>query len=403
VILGPVLIVDPGCFTPSYDRDLALGLGRLGWEVEIVTSEYEFEPLPPDARVTTRLLFPAELVRGGRAGRKRGSRWRRRFERAAGLLLGLLRLDRELRRRPPGIVHVQWSHLPWLDRFFWRRWRKSGWRMIYTAHDARPLVGTTPGIFAYGTRRLAASADAVVVHSESARAEMIGTGLSTDRVHSIPLASIHEVESPREIDSTPDRLAAKLTLGIDPQSPVVLFFGFVKPYKGLEVLLASLPRLLAARRDAKLVVAGEVFGSRPSYERLTARLGVADAIRWRSGFVASADVPTLFAAADVVALPYVAASSSAVLLTAYGFRRPVVATAIGGLVELVDDGVTGVLVPPRDPVALADALAGVLADPDRAEEMGNRGHARLISHHGWNAHALRLDALYRGFATRAPP
>jgi D-inositol-3-phosphate glycosyltransferase len=383
-----VLIVDPGCFTPAYDRSLALGLRRAGWEVELITSEAEFEPLAPIPGVPTRLLFPT----GMRPGRRRGSRFRRRLERAAGLPIGLLRLDRELARRSPGIVHVQWSHLPFLDRIFWRRWRRAGWRVVYTAHDARPLPGTTPGLFAGGYRRLAASADAVVVHSEAARAELIAMGLGAQRLHVIPLAMTLDTGTP------PDRALARQSLGIEPDGSVVLFFGFVKRYKGLAVLLASLPRLRATRPDLTLIVAGEFVGSQAAYARVAERLGIDDAIRWRPGFVASTEVAALFAAADVVALPYLAASSSAVLLTAYASRRPVVASAIGGLVELVDQRVTGILVPPDDPSALAEALATVLSHRGRAEEMGNRGHARLARHHDWDTVARRLDDLYRMLA-----
>jgi D-inositol-3-phosphate glycosyltransferase len=264
--------------------------------------------------------------------------------------------------------------------------------VVFTAHDARPLPGTTPGLLTGGYRRLAASADAVVVHSEAARTDLLAMGLGAQRLHVIPLAIALDT------GALPDRALARQSLGIQPEGSVVLFFGFVKRYKGLAVLLASLPRLRAARPDVTLIVAGEFVGSHAAYARLAERLGVNDAIRWRPGFVASSDVAALFAAADVVALPYVAASSSAVLLTAYASRRPVVASAIGGLVELVDQCVTGILVPPDDPSALAEALASVLSHRGRAEEMGNRGHARLATHHDWDTVARLLDDLYRMLA-----
>ena len=383
-----VLLVDPGCFTPGYDHNLARSLCEAGWDVELITSEHDFEHLGPFPGVTTRLMFPS----WPRRGHRRGSRLARRLGRLAGYPIGLLRLASELRRRPPGILHVQWSHLPWLDLVFWRRWRRAGWRVVYTAHDVLPLAGTTPRAFAGGYERLAACADAVVVHYPAARSDLVDKGIQAPRVHVIPPAS------PVASDSAPGRVQARRTLGFGPEVPVVLFFGFVKPYKGLEVLLESLPMVRAAVPGARLVVAGEFVGSQARYERLARRLGLESAITWRPGYVASSDVAGLFAAADVVALPYIAASSSGVLLTAYSCRRPVVASSVGGLADLVEDGATGVLVPPGDPRALAAAIGTLLADPARAEQMGNCGYALKQRRHNWKGVAESLDSLYRGLA-----
>lgn len=384
-----VLIVDPGCFTPGYDRGLAGGLKQAGWSVELITSEHEFEPLEELPGIPTRRLFASSR----RDPRSRGSRHGRRLRRAVGYPIGLLRLDQELHRRAPGILHVQWAHVPSLDGIFWRRWQQAGWSIVYTAHDVQPLRGTTPRAFARAHRRLVAHADAVVVHYEAARRELVGVGVPVERIHVIAPGP------PVEADPTlASRARARRALALDPDAPVVLFFGFVKPYKGLDVLLRSLPAVRAVSTDATLVVAGEIVGSQHRYDGLARRIGVGDAIRWRPGFVANGDLAGLFAAADVVVLPYLAASSSGVLLTAYAFRRPVVASTVGGLADLVDDGDTGVLVPPHDPSALAAAIAEVLRDRARAEDMGNRGHALLHSRHSWAGVAARLDTLYRELA-----
>ena len=385
-----VIIVDPGCFTPAYDRTLAGSLQRAGWNVELITSENDFERIVPVPGVPTRRLFPGSFRRRNWPG----SRFARRLHRAAGYPIGLLRLDRRLRGGPPGILHVQWSHVPWLELFFWRRWLRAGWKVVYTMHDVRPLAGTTPQAFAGAYARLAARANAVVVHYEAARLDLITMGVDAARVHVISSGA------PNPDDSAPahGRAPARRSLGLGPEAPVVLFFGFVKPYKGLEILLASLPAVCAGVPDVTLVVAGEIVGSPARYKRLAARLGVGGAIRWRAGFVPSSDVGDLFAAADVVVLPYIDGSWSGVLLTAYAFRRPVVASAVGGIPELVEHGTTGLLVPPGDPAALAAALAAVLGDRARAEQMGNCGHALLQRRHTWHEAVIRLDALYRELA-----
>jgi glycosyltransferase involved in cell wall biosynthesis len=253
-----------------------------------------------------------------------------------------------------------------------------------------------PRLLAGGHSLLVRNADAVVVHSDSERAAALEMGAHADVLRVIPPAP---PIAPGALQVS--REAARATLGLLPDVPVVLFFGFVKPYKGLSVLLRSLPELIGAVGSVRLVIAGEIVGSRSRYGRLVAELGVSDSVRWIPGFVPSSDVGTVFAAADVVALPYVAASSSGVLLTAYAFNRPVVATRVGGLIELVQAGEAGVLVPPNDPKALGAAIGDVLGDPGRAERMGAEGFRLTQERFTWTGMARRVDGLYRELLDRS--
>jgi D-inositol-3-phosphate glycosyltransferase len=380
-----VQLVDLGTFTPFYDLNLAAALETEGWAVELVTSEYEFEKLTPV--VGSRLR--SALLRLPERGWNRRLRGPRVALKALLYLIDLIRLDRRLARLSPSIVHIQWAHLPLVDKALWRRWRRWGWIVVYTAHDARQLAGTTPRVLARSYSRLPDRADAVVVHSEFARAVMLEMGAMPNRVHVIPPSS------PCTPDALPpSRTAARLALGIALDDQVVLFFGFLKPYKGLPVLLRSLPMLKPNVGSARLLIAGEVMGSRSGYERLIAELGISREVDWRPGFVPSARVVTFFSAADVVALPYIDASSSGVLLTAYSCRRPVVASAVGGLPELVIPGETGLIVPPSDSPALAGALSELLRNRQLAEQMGARAFELSLERHTWPGMARRLDALY---------
>lgn len=161
---------------------------------------------------------------------------------------------------------------------------------------------------------------------------------------------------------------------------MLLFFGFVRRYKGLDVLIEALPRVLAARPGLTLVVAGEFYEPvEPLRARITA-LGLDDAVRVLDRYVADEEVGDLVAAADAVVLPYRSATQSGVVLVAYAAGCPVISTAVGGLPEVVEEGVTGHLVPPEDPAALADAILAFYARGGRpAYEPAVHAAARRFS------------------------
>lgn len=146
---------------------------------------------------------------------------------------------------------------------------------------------------------------------------------------------------------------------------VLLFFGFVRRYKGLDVLIEAMPRV-RAKRDVTLVVAGEFYEPVAPLRARIAELALDDCVRVLDRYVADEEVGDLVAAADAVVLPYRSATQSGVVLVAYAGGCPVISTAVGGLPEVVEEGVTGHLVPPEDPAALADAILGFYARGGRA-------------------------------------
>ncbi|HET6350433.1 MAG TPA: glycosyltransferase [Candidatus Krumholzibacteria bacterium] len=142
---------------------------------------------------------------------------------------------------------------------------------------------------------------------------------------------------------------------LDVAGRVLLFFGLIRAYKGLKTLLAAYARV-AERLDATLLVVGEFYEDRAPYDALIASLGIGARTRVVDRYIPDDDVATYFMAADVVVLPYVSATQSGITQTAFAFQRPVVVTAVGGLPDVVEDGVTGYVVPPENPEALAEAI-----------------------------------------------
>ncbi|MEU7897085.1 glycosyltransferase family 4 protein [Nonomuraea sp. NPDC049152] len=139
----------------------------------------------------------------------------------------------------------------------------------------------------------------------------------------------------------------------------LLFFGIVRPYKGLDLLLRALPE------GVSLTVAGEFWGGIEQTKELIAELGIGDRVELRPGYVAAADVPALFAGADALVLPYRSATASQNVWLGHEHGVPVIATRVGALADHVRDGVDGLLVEPGDVEALRKAIERFYEDPER--------------------------------------
>jgi glycosyltransferase involved in cell wall biosynthesis len=232
-------------------------------------------------------------------------------------------------------------------------------RVVFICHN---VVEHEPSAVRLALTRLTLRAgDRFVVHSEEDRRnlERLVPGA---RVVQAVLPSFGEVAG-----TAPPREEARERLGIDRDEEVVLFFGFVRPYKGLRHLLEAMPRVLE-RRPVRLVVAGEFWHDRQDYFDLIARLRIADRVTVLDRYAPNEEVADLFAAADLVAQPYETATQSAVTQIAFDVGRPVLVTADGGLPEAVRHGETGYVVPPASPEAIADAIHDFF-EHDRAASM----------------------------------
>ena len=160
------------------------------------------------------------------------------------------------------------------------------------------------------------------------------------------------------------------------------------------MLIDSLEHLRRQVPDAQLLIAGEIPGRERHWRQRLLRAEIDGGVIWHAGYVPQERVSLYFAAADVVALPYLASSTSGVVPLVYTAGRPLVASSTGALPEMIDDRRNGLLVPPRDPDALAAALAELLLDPDRARQMGAVSR-QLASRFSWARTAVETEELYR--------
>lgn len=166
---------------------------------------------------------------------------------------------------------------------------------------------------------------------------------------------------------------------------MILFWGRIRPYKGIETLI-DCARFLPD--DVEIVIAGEGAGIYESRAVGDRRIKLIDK------FLSEEEIAELCQQCSVVVTPYIDASQSGIVPVAYAFSKPVVATDVGALSEQVEDGVTGLLVPPNEPVTLARALNRIVSDPSLAEIMGAAGNIKSHTEMRWDSIAEKVCSVY---------
>ena len=283
-------------------------------------------------------------------------------------------LLQRIERFHPDVLHVQQGHM-WFN-FALPLLRHVP--LVMTIHDPRHHIGDkssqrTPQIIMdFGFRR----AHQVIVHASSMKQMLVDRcRISAERVHVIPHIKIG-------YDSAQDRARE--------DECVVLFFGRIWKYKGLEYLIQAEPLITSLVPEARIVIAGqgEDFAR---YRRLMIH---PERFIVHNGYISETKCVDLFQRAAVVVLPYIEASQSGVISLAYTFRKPVVATTVGGLPEMVEHGRTGYLVPPGDAGALAKAIVPLLKDKQLRSQLGSNGRHKIDAECSPEAVAGRTVRVY---------
>ena len=370
-----VELVDPSAFTPPYDHALAAALARGGRaRVELVTSRFAYGDVPrPDGYAVREAFYRWAPDRVGGAGS--------RARRAAKLLQhvpDMLRFAASPNARRADVVHFQWLTVQPLDVHLPPLSLPRGRRppLVLTAHDVLPRE-PRPGQLR-AQRRLYERVDAVVVHSEHGAARLRDE-LAVDpaRVHAIPHGAFTHFAAIADPAPLPPDLAAV-------EGPVVLCFGLLRPYKGIDVLLEAWRGI----EGAELWIVGL-----PKLDLAPLCAAAPPGVRFVPRFVADAELPAFFRRADLVVLPYREIDQSGVLFTALGFGKPLLLSAVGGFPEVAATGAAE-LVAPGDAAALRDALTRLLADPSARERLAVAARETAATTYSWDAIAARHLALY---------
>src|SRR5712672_2516608 len=287
---------------------------------------------------------------------------------------------REIAAFAPDVVHYQGFH-PWLDLALplWHRYP-----LVCTVHDFRPHPGDrlsqkTPFWVEMFVRR---RADQLIVHSQHVQSLMMrqlnGSG---ENIWLMP-----HIQIGQECSSS----------AVQEDERLILFFGRIWEYKGLEYLIRAEPLISARVPDVRIMVAGQG----EDFSRYARMMVHPERFIVHNAFISEKRTAEYFRRASVVVLPYIEASQSGVIPLAYSAAKPVVATTVGGLPEMVEDGRTGYLVAPRDTTNLADRLVRLLLEPTLRRQMGANAKRKIGEECSPEVIALKTMDVYHRAVTR---
>ncbi len=364
-----VHVVDPSAYTPPYDHALASALAAAGADVELFTSRFAYGPVATPVGYARRERFYRAAARVPAAAPRRAVK-------LAEHVPDMLRYSRAARAAE--IVHFQWLTLQQIDWALLPRGRP----LVITAHDVLPRE-PRPGQLR-GQRRVYERFDAVVVHSEHGRRRLSEElGIERERLHVIPhgvfahLAAAGGGEPPEPPFAT--------------EKPVVLCFGLMRPYKGIDLLLEAWRGI----EGAELWIAGM-----PRMDVAPLRAAAPPGVRFVPRFIGDTELPAYFRRADLVVLPYREIDQSGVLFTALAFERPLLLSDVGGFPEIAATGAARSF-PAGDATALHDALRELLADPAARAALAARAGELAAGEYSWQQIGRRTMALYEGLRARS--
>lgn len=329
----------------QYTSDLANRMARAGHDVHLVTTSHA----PRDRYApAVKIHAPVETTDTG-------------FSLSALRLSALRNVLVDIRDLRPDVVHFTGPHL-W-NIMLVRSLAARKIPVIHTLHDLDPHFGTRFGaLVRLWNRLILSSADHIVVHGEVYRQRLIEWSIPPERMTCTPLLFLFLGDEALEsLPEVVERVAYE---------PWGLFFGRLEAYKGIECLLDACKLMGEGKRSSPRMI---VAGSGDLSALWTGPLPENAEIRNR--FIEDAEAADLFRRCGVVVLPYVDATQSAQIASAYYFRKPVIVTRTGALPEYVEEGRTGYVVEPREPLSLSRCLKELLDDPDRLPRMGAAGRA----------------------------
>lgn len=290
-----------------------------------------------------------------------------------------LRLTKEtvniVKEKKPDVVHIQ-NPYTWLCSGLSSL---SDYPIVFTIHDPEPHLGQAKIHSGFMTKFTLKYAKRVIVTGNRMKELIV-------RRFSIPKDIVRVI--PLSLDFSPSTLLDYNKF--EEENNTILFFGRIWEYKGIEYLIKAEDVISKKIPNFKIIIAGG-----GDFERYRGLIKNKERYEIINEFIPNDKVSELFQKASLVVLPYVDASQTGIAPIAYLFKKPVVATDVGSLTEIVDDGETGMIVPPRDHIKLGEAIVELLSDEKKRKSIGERGYQKLQNELSWDRIAEKTIEVYK--------
>lgn len=275
----------------------------------------------------------------------------------------------------PDIVHITIRHPLIFTVFPFLSIKKIP--VVLTVHDILPHPGEKflylSNISSYISMRYCKK---IFVHGNKLKSELISQKVPENKIKVIPHGDYSFFSKNKEV--------------IPEEENTILFFGRIMEYKGLEYLIQAEPLISKNISNFKIIIAGE-----GDFSKYSSMIKNESSFRIINEYISEDEVATLFQSSSLVVLPYTEASQSGIVPIAYTFKKPVIATNVGSLNEVVFDGVTGYIVPPRDTYSLADSISKLLKNKSLRYDMGNKGYKFASEELSWDSIAKNTIETYK--------
>lgn len=271
----------------------------------------------------------------------------------------------------PDIIHLQLCH-PWICLFLPIL---KNYRIVTTIHDVEPHIGSRQIDQKIARMIHVKFSDCIIVHGNKAKS-MLERKVTDRKIYVVPHGDYSFFTKISKLDYEED-------------DGTILFFGRIVKYKGLEYLVRAAPKIAESVKNMKIVIAGS--GSLDEYGDLIN----SPHFEIHNTFIQNEDVAKYFQRASVIVLPYIECTQTGIIPIAYAFKKPVVVTNVGSIPEVVDNGITGYVVPPQNSDYLAEAIIKILSDKNLRNKMGENSYKKMTEELSWNAVARKTVQIYR--------
>ncbi len=378
----------------------------------VTTVDYELSAFPHNFNVEKQLnlwqMFDPQSMKtppkSKMAKLRRKFFWTlRRGFRALQLIVSWWQLTNFLLAKKPDIIQFGKINFPF-EAIFLARLRRHGLTLTQICHEFE--LREQSGVVSSIANRMYAGVyhnfSILFFHAENNRHRFL-------ELFDVPAKQLHIIPHGNEalFPTTAEQGAVSVSelrqrYGLTDKTPVVLFFGILVPSKGVPDLLEAFALLKNQQPDTKLLIAGfpSKYISLTEYRAIATHLGVADDVIFDGRYIPFEEVAGLMALATVVVYPYHNSTQSGSIQVAYAFGKPVIATRVGGLPDVVEEGRSGLLVSPQSPQALANAIDKIIRNPNMAAEMGNYARQLSETRYSWQPIAAKITKIYREMLVR---